>query len=54
VQAAQFIREALQKNFEPLLKTAKTSPKKLLSDRMEKFRKIGAGALAHAPVNTSQ
>jgi acetyl-CoA carboxylase carboxyl transferase subunit alpha len=53
-QAAQFLREALQKHFEPLLKMTQTSPKKLLTDRIEKFRKMGAEALAHAPITTSQ
>ena len=51
-QAAAGIRDALIKQFEPMLKTQKKNPKKLLTDRIEKFRKMGEAALAHAPVSS--
>ncbi|HUP57610.1 MAG TPA: acetyl-CoA carboxylase carboxyltransferase subunit alpha [Bdellovibrionota bacterium] len=47
--AAEMIRKELIKHFEPLLKTARKSPKKLVSDRIGKFRAMGQAALAHAP-----
>lgn len=49
-EATELLRQALVKHMDPLLKTAKKSPKKLMTDRLEKFRKIGEGALAHAPI----
>jgi acetyl-CoA carboxylase carboxyl transferase subunit alpha len=48
--AADHIRGALVKYFDPLIKTSRKSPKKLVSDRIGKFRAMGKGALAHAPI----
>ena len=45
--AAELMRQSLVEHFEPLMKTAKKSPKKLVEQRLEKFRKMGQGALAH-------
>lgn len=49
--ATQFIRESLIKHFEPLIKLGQKNPKKLMQDRMEKFRKMGIQALDHAPID---
>ena len=48
-EAAELLRQALIEAFEPLMKTAKKSSKKLCDDRVAKFRKMGEIALAHAP-----
>ena len=50
-EAAKMLRKALNKNFEPLLKTWKSHPKKIRADRIKKFRAMGVGALGHAPVS---
>ncbi len=47
--ASLLLREALLKTFEPLLKAAKKSPKKMIADRIQKFRAMGQAALDHAP-----
>lgn len=47
--AAQLIRENLVKHFQPLIELGQKDPKKLMQDRMEKFRKMGIQALDHAP-----
>lgn len=52
--AAEFMKKALIENMEPMLKTAKRSSKKLMTDRIEKFRGMGEAALAHAPISQSQ
>jgi acetyl-CoA carboxylase alpha subunit len=49
--AADLIRKEMLKHFEPLLKTGRKSPKKLVSDRIGKFRAMGKSALAHAPIS---
>lgn len=49
--AAQLIREALIKHLDPLMNAGKKNPKKLMLDRMKKFRKMGVHALDHAPVD---
>jgi acetyl-CoA carboxylase carboxyl transferase subunit alpha len=50
--AAELMRTALTENFEPLMKTAKKSPKKIVSDRIAKFRSMGENALAIAPISS--
>ena len=47
--AFELIREGLIKYYEPLIKSGKKSSKKLISERIEKFRAMGQNALAHAP-----
>jgi acetyl-CoA carboxylase carboxyl transferase subunit alpha len=49
--SAEYIRQALVKNLEPMIKTGRKSPKKLISDRISKFRAMGKSALAHAPIS---
>jgi acetyl-CoA carboxylase carboxyl transferase subunit alpha len=49
--AADLLKKSLIEHMEPLMKTAKRSSKKLLTDRIEKFRNMGEAALAHAPVS---
>jgi len=52
--AADLMKKALTEHLDPLLKTAKRSNqngKKLRSDRVAKFRKMGEAALAHAPIS---
>lgn len=55
-QAAQLLRDALTKNFEPMIKEfikgGDKAGAKLSKKRMDKFRDMGKLALAHAP-NTS-
>jgi acetyl-CoA carboxylase carboxyl transferase subunit alpha len=50
-EAAQLLREALIRAFKQLHKSAKKDGKKLHSDRMNKFRKMGQIALEHAPIS---
>jgi acetyl-CoA carboxylase carboxyl transferase subunit alpha len=50
VEAAALLRKALMETFDPLFKTSAKSPKKLQTDRIAKFRKMGEAALGHAPV----
>lgn len=47
--AFEMMRESLIENMEPLMATAKKNPKKLVSERIQKFRGIGSFALGHAP-----
>ncbi|MCM2280159.1 MAG: acetyl-CoA carboxylase carboxyltransferase subunit alpha [Oligoflexia bacterium] len=49
-QAGQLIRDALIKQFDPLIKSRRKAGKKLMADRLEKFRKMGEIALDHAPI----
>lgn len=50
-QAAAAIRESFLKHFDPLIRSAKKSPKKLMTERIAKFRKMGELALDHAPIS---
>lgn len=50
--AAEFMKKALMEHLEPLIKTGKRSSKKLLEDRIDKFRNMGEAALAHAPISS--
>lgn len=53
ILAAQLLREALIKNLKPLIEAQKKSPqagKKIMNDRLAKFRKMGEAALDHAPI----
>ena len=49
--AADLLRQALVKHLEPLIKTGRKNPKKLMMDRIQKFRAMGQSALAHAPIS---
>ncbi|MGZ3687224.1 MAG: acetyl-CoA carboxylase carboxyltransferase subunit alpha [Bdellovibrionota bacterium] len=49
-KACELVRAELEKQLDPLWKTYKKSPKKVLADRAGKFRAMGEAALAHAPV----
>ncbi len=49
-KASQLLGRAISDKLEPLLKTGAKTPKKLVSDRIEKFRGMGAGALGSAPI----
>lgn len=49
-EAAQNIRAALIENFDSLMKLGKKSPEKWVEGRIGKFRSMGQGALAHAPI----
>jgi acetyl-CoA carboxylase carboxyl transferase subunit alpha len=51
IEAGQLLRLALLENFEPLMKVWKSDPKKLLEQRISKFRSMGEKSLAHAPVS---
>ena len=50
MEAAQLLRKALLTHFEPLLKTWETHPKKMIPERLKKFRNMGEGSLASAPI----
>ncbi|MBI2712732.1 MAG: acetyl-CoA carboxylase carboxyltransferase subunit alpha [Bdellovibrio sp.] len=52
LEAADFMHKALVETMTPLLKTWKTHPKKIVSERQKKFRGMGLSALAHAPVSS--
>ncbi len=49
-ESARLLRVALMENGEPLMKLWKQDPKKLISNRIKKFRTMGQNALAHAPI----
>jgi acetyl-CoA carboxylase carboxyl transferase subunit alpha len=49
-EASRLLRGALMDYLEPLLQNWKTNPKKIMEDRIEKFRNMGLAFLAHAPV----
>lgn len=51
LEASGLIRKALIQNMNPLIKTWKESPQKLIDQRMEKFRGMGKDFLAHAPIS---
>ncbi len=53
-QAAELMRQALVEQFEPLIKIGKKAPQKLAEARLEKFRKMGAMALAHTGNGASE
>ncbi|MCM2324183.1 MAG: acetyl-CoA carboxylase carboxyltransferase subunit alpha [Oligoflexia bacterium] len=48
--AGQLLRDALIKHFEPLLRGRRKNGKKLMNERLDKFRKMGELALDHAPM----
>lgn len=50
--AAEMMKNSLMEYMEPLMKTGKRSTKKLMQDRIEKFRNMGEAALAHAPISS--
>jgi acetyl-CoA carboxylase carboxyl transferase subunit alpha len=50
IESACNMRLSLVENFEPLMKQWKKEPKKLVEDRIKKFRDMGKSYLAHAPV----
>jgi len=49
-KAAEQLRTTITEEFTALMKVGQTSPKKLSSERIRKFREMGAGALAQAPL----
>jgi acetyl-CoA carboxylase carboxyl transferase subunit alpha len=48
-RAAEMLREALVEHLDPMLQGGEKTKKKLMTDRIQKFRDMGAQALAHAP-----
>lgn len=48
-KAFDLMRDSIRENLLPLINTAKTAPKKLVEERIAKFREMGAIALASAP-----
>jgi acetyl-CoA carboxylase carboxyl transferase subunit alpha len=48
--AAESIRVALQQHLESLMTIWHHNPEQLMTDRIQKFRAMGQGALAHAPI----
>ncbi len=51
-EAARLLGLALTKNMTELMPIWKKNPEKLAQERIAKFRKMGLGSLAHAPVST--
>lgn len=49
--ASQLLGEAIVKAFEPLMKSHKRNPEKLIESRSAKFRSMGLSALGHAPAS---
>jgi acetyl-CoA carboxylase carboxyl transferase subunit alpha len=52
IQASRLMRSVLVERFDSLVKIWKTSPKQLSTDRIAKFRGMGQGSLAHAPITS--
>ena len=49
-EAAQMLQNAIDENLKALIKVNQTHPEQLIDNRIAKFRKMGQGALAQAPI----